>query len=218
MSRKSREKTIRRTITWQEESNKRQAEHAALLNYGYGEQAANEAQKRQNEFYDKTYAMNTVGAKMRQIEEAGASYGLLAGGGMGGGASGGVPAMGSGAGNQQGKGADIAAAQAAANQQEMLKLEKAKGAAEISLMGAQSMKAAKETQEIDQDVKMKAIREPIEWEGLQKTIESIMAETENKNVARSGMRLQNAFDEIRNKSAGELHEYTVDKLFMKQKF
>ena len=63
----------------QNEQSKQNIEHAAAVNYGYGEMSADNAQARTKALYSELYSPE---AKVKQLKEAGLSV-LLAGGSCG---------------------------------------------------------------------------------------------------------------------------------------
>ena len=84
----------------QNEQSKENIEHAAAVNYGYGEMAADNAQARTKALYSELYSPE---AKVKQLKDAGLSVGLMYGQGGAGGTSSTPGAQGQGAGGQQGK-------------------------------------------------------------------------------------------------------------------
>ena len=84
----------------QNEQSKQNIEHAAAVNYGYGEMSADNAQARTKALYSELYSPE---AKVKQLKEAGLSVGLMYGQGGAGGTSSTAGAQGQGAGGQQGK-------------------------------------------------------------------------------------------------------------------
>lgn len=77
-------------------------EQAAELNYQYGEKAANNADARARAIYTD---LNSPGARVKQLQDAGLSTAMMygSGGGGGGSAAAATASQGSGAGGQQGK-------------------------------------------------------------------------------------------------------------------
>lgn len=110
---------------------KKNVEHAARVNYGYGEMAADSADARTRALYSSLYSPE---AKVKQLKEAGLSVGLMYGQGGAGGTSSTAGAQGQGAGGQQGK-------------QPIGMLE----GAQLGLMAAQTMKLKAEADNLNQD-------------------------------------------------------------------
>lgn len=79
---------------------KENIEHAAKVNYGYGEMAADSADARTRALYSSLYSPE---AKVKQLKNAGLSVGLMYGQGGAGGTTSTAGAMGQGAGGQQAK-------------------------------------------------------------------------------------------------------------------
>ena len=79
----------------QNEQSKQNIEHAAAVNYGYGEKSADNAQARTKALYSELYSPE---AKVKQLKEAGLSVGLMYGQGGPGGTSSTPGAQGQGAG------------------------------------------------------------------------------------------------------------------------
>ena len=119
----------------QNEQSKQNIEHAAAVNYGYGEMSANNAQARTKALYSELYSPE---AKVKQLKEAGLSVGLMYGQGGAGGTSSTAGAQGQGAGGQQGK-QPIGILQGA----------------ELGLMAAQAKKLEAEADNLNQDTKVK---------------------------------------------------------------
>ena len=119
----------------QNEQSKQNIEHAAAVNYGYGEMSADNAQARTKALYSELYSPE---AKVKQLKEAGLSVGLMYGQGGAGGTSSTAGAQGQGAGGQQGK-QPIGILQGA----------------ELGLMAAQAKKLAAEADNLNQDTKVK---------------------------------------------------------------
>lgn len=108
------------------------AEHAAELNYRYGEMAAENAFGRQMKMYERSYEDQSYQAMRNQMENAGLSVGLMYGGGASGGGAGatnGAP-MGNGAGISNGSAPREAEFQSMA-------MELAKQSKEVQMMGSQ---------------------------------------------------------------------------------
>lgn len=78
----------RKLLKAQEEAQMRLNEHAAKLNYDFGEAAANNAFERQMKMYERSYEDQSYKAMRKQMEDAGLSVGLMYGGGGAGGAGG----------------------------------------------------------------------------------------------------------------------------------
>lgn len=131
-------------------------EHAAKLNYEYGEKSAENAFARQMQSYAQSYSDNTLKNQVNQARDAGLSVGLLYGGGAQGGGEGSL------SGGTQGTGASgIAAGQAPSAGIEMqglaLMQQGAKNAAEIQLMNSQSKVNEAKAEEMHESAeKMKA--------------------------------------------------------------
>ena len=119
----------------QNEQSKENIEHAAAVNYGYGEMAADNAQARTKALYSELYSPE---AKVKQLKDAGLSVGLMYGQGGAGGTSSTPGAQGQGAGGQQGK-QPIGILQGA----------------EIGLMAAQAKKLEAEADNLNQDTDVK---------------------------------------------------------------
>ena len=119
----------------QNEQSKQNIEHAAAVNYGYGEMSADNAQARTKALYSELYSPE---AKVKQLKEAGLSVGLMYGQGGAGGTSSTAGAQGQGAGGQQGK-QPIGILQGA----------------ELGLMAAQAKKLEAEADNLNQDTKVK---------------------------------------------------------------
>lgn len=79
---------------------KENIEHAAKVNYGYGEMAADSSDARTRALYSSLYSPE---AKVKQLKEAGLSVGLMYGQGGAGGTTSTSGAQGQGAGGQQAK-------------------------------------------------------------------------------------------------------------------
>ena len=84
----------------QNAQSKENIEHAAAVNYGFGEMAADSADARTRALYSSLYSPE---AKVKQLKEAGLSVGLMYGQGGPGGTSSTAGAQGQGAGGQQAK-------------------------------------------------------------------------------------------------------------------
>ena len=84
----------------QNAQSKENIEHAAKINYGYGEMAADSADARTRALYSSLYSPE---AKVKQLKNAGLSVGLMYGQGGAGGTTSTSGAMGQGAGGQQAK-------------------------------------------------------------------------------------------------------------------
>lgn len=78
----------RKLLKAQEQAQMRLNEHAAKLNYDFGEAAANNAFERQMKMYERSYEDQSYKAMRKQMEDAGLSVGLMYGGGGAGGAGG----------------------------------------------------------------------------------------------------------------------------------
>ena len=122
-------------MLFRSEQSKQNIEHAAAVNYGYGEMAADNAQERTKALYSELYSPE---AKVKQLKEAGLSVGMMYGQGGAGGTSSTPGAQGQGAGGQQGK-QPIGILQGA----------------ELGLMAAQAKKLEAETENINQDTDVK---------------------------------------------------------------
>ena len=85
----------------QNKQSKENIEHAAGVNYGYGEMAADSADARTRALYKDLYSPE---AKVKQLKNAGLSVGLMYGQGGAGGTTSTSGAMGQGAGGQQAQG------------------------------------------------------------------------------------------------------------------
>ena len=119
----------------QNQQSKENIEHAAAVNYGYGEMSADNAQARTKALFSELYSPE---AKVKQLKEAGLSVGLMYGQGGAGGTSSTAGAQGQGAGGQQGK-QPIGILQGA----------------ELGLMAAQAKKLEAEADNLNQDTKVK---------------------------------------------------------------
>lgn len=119
----------------QNQQSKENIEHAAAVNYGYGEMSADNAQARTKALFSEIYSPE---AKVKQLKEAGLSVGMMYGQGGAGGTSSTAGAQGQGAGGQQGK-QPIGILQSA----------------ELGLMAAQAKKLEAEADNLDQDTKVK---------------------------------------------------------------
>lgn len=119
----------------QNEQSKQNIEHAAAVNYGYGEMSADNAQARTKALFSELYSPE---AKVKQLKQAGLSVGLMYGQGGAGGTSSTAGAQGQGAGGQQGK-QPIGILQGA----------------ELGLMAAQAKKLEAEADNLNQDTKVK---------------------------------------------------------------
>lgn len=157
-------------------------EHAAQLNYQYGEQAAENAYERQIGMYERTLEDNSPAEQVKRLEKAGLSVGLMYGssGTTGQGQATTAP-MGSGSGGQQGGnaaamyGAKSAAAQAIA-QSMSVGLQIARQKAEIKNIEAQTEKTQAEAKtETD---KRETFIENIKQEGQQKWLKNIQTQWE----------------------------------------
>lgn len=127
-----RKKRERRQVDLQKELN----ENAAELNYKYGEMSADQAFRRQMEMYERTYQDESPENRVKQLEDAGLSVGLMYGGGQGTGGMGQATTapQGSGASGQAGGQAAKATEQEMANiQRQGIALQAAKVASEIDL-------------------------------------------------------------------------------------
>ncbi len=78
----------RKLLQAQEQAQMRLNEHAAKLNYDFGEMAANNAFERQMKMYERSYEDQSYKAMRKQMEDAGLSVGLMYGGAGAGGAGG----------------------------------------------------------------------------------------------------------------------------------
>ena len=119
----------------QNQQSKENIEHAASVNYGYGEMAADSADARTRALFKDLYSPE---AKVKQLKNAGLSVGLMYGQGGAGGTTSTAGAMGQGAGAQQGK-------------QPLGILQNA----EIGLMAAQAKKLNAEADNLIQDTDKK---------------------------------------------------------------
>lgn len=120
----------------QNQQSKENIEHAASVNYGYGEMSADSADARTRALYSDLYSPE---AKVQQLKNAGLSVGLMYGQGGQGGTSSTAGAQGQGAGGQQGK-------------QPLGILQ----SAELGLMAAQAKKLNAEANNIEGDTAKKA--------------------------------------------------------------
>lgn len=200
-------KRTKKQIQQQEESQRRLNEQAAELNYNYGEQTADNAYKRQLDFYNIQKEDNSYSSQVADAEKAGLSVGLLYGGGAGAtGGQGGTPAAGSGAGNQKaGQATSAAEMEQLRQQRQAANVETARAAAEIGLTAAETKKVKAETENLEEDTKGKET----ETELTKATIESITEDIENKKIQRQGYILQNKFDEIRNEVSEKTKEEQI---------
>ena len=143
----------------QNQQSKENIEHAAAVNYGYGEMAANSADARARALFKDLYSPE---AKVKQLKDAGLSVGLMYGQGGAGGTSSTAGAMGQGAGGQQAK-------------QPLGILQ----SAELGLMLAQAKKLNAEAEDKSLDVKMKQR----EWEWSEKhAVEEVTINVNNERI------------------------------------
>lgn len=198
-------KKIDRTAKKTEESQSRLNRESAKLNYDYGEMSAEEADRRQREYYDYTSERESAAVKLQEWKDAGLSPGAFAGG-SGGGGTGGTPAMGSGAGGQRGKGADAAAALEASNNAKLANAEVINKGAETALLMSEKKKAEAETANIAKDTEGK----DTETELIRTQINDILQGIENKKAQQTGQTLQNEFDSLRNNTAGQLNNANLE--------
>lgn len=172
-------------------------EQAAATNYKWGEMSADNAFKRQMEMYERSHKDNSPLAKRKQLEEAGLSTALMYGAPQSVGGAGqisGAPQGATGGANSGYASDEIA--------RTGMGLQMAKLGAEVQLLTAQAEKAEAEADKTAGiDTKEKEIQ-----------IESITQDIQNKKVQRTGMILQNTFDEIRNEISSETKEIQIEKL------
>lgn len=159
-------------------------EHAAGVNYGYGEQAADNAASRQTQLYNSLYS---APAQVQYLKEAGLSPGLMYANGAGGSGQTFTP-QGTGAGAQQGKMFDLY------GNNEMLRTM-----SEIELNKAQARKL-----NADADV--------TENTGINlanANISKLLADTGLTLSKTTTQNLQNSYDEIRNEIYAETKDFHI---------
>lgn len=183
MAIKSREK-------WSNDQQVGMAQRVGQLNFDFNEQAANNAHNRQMEMYERTYQDNSPANRVKQLEEAGLSIGLMYGGAAGTGGMGQVSSAPQGAGAQgiQPKLSSVTDRQMAKTQTAALALEIGKTASEIDLNNSIATKNQAETQKIS----------GVDTEVGKAQYKSITAATENTMLEAQGIKLDNQFSEMRN--------------------
>ncbi len=132
-------KRQRKAIEAQKNAQKELNEQAALLNYEYGEKAAENAYQRQLAMYQRSYEDQSYEAMVNQMEDAGLSVGLMYGGngsGGGAGAMSGAP-KGDTGGAIAGQAANAAALMQIENERKSLALQQASMAKDIQLKDAE---------------------------------------------------------------------------------
>jgi len=171
-------------------------EHAAKLNYEYGEMAADNADARARAFYTD---FNSPAAKVRQLQEAGLSTALMysGGGGVGGSAAATTASQGSGAGGQQGK-----------------TPESAMQGAQLGLMLAQ-------IRNLNEDSEKKKVEANklagVDTQALQQSIEEskyrvnkLITEVGNNMLDAANKQLQNTFDAMRNEIQQKTKNFQIN--------
>ena len=146
-------KRQRKAIKAQKEAQKELNEQAALLNYQYGEKAAENAYQRQLAMYNRSYEDQSYGAMVNQMEDAGLSVGLMYGGnGSGGGAGAmtGAPKADTG-GATAGQAANAAALMEAENQRKALALQHVSAVKDIELKDAEIELKKKEAERVGKE-------------------------------------------------------------------
>lgn len=140
-------------ITAQKEAQMELNKQAALLNYEYGEKAAENAYQRQLAMYQRSYEDQSYKAMVKQMEDAGLSVGLMYGGngsGGGAGAMSGAP-KGDTGGAIAGQAASAAALMEVENQRRSLALQQASMAKDIQLKDAEIELKEKEADKAGQE-------------------------------------------------------------------
>lgn len=189
----------------QQRREQQNVEHAAEVNYEYGEKAADNAQQRDmenwTEKFNTTNEYNTPEAQVRRMKDAGLSVGLMYGGAGNSGTAVSptqTGAQGGGAGNQQGKAAGTVA-----------------GIQATSLALDAMMKEA-QIQNIKADTKEKEAvatkTAGVDTEMVKTSIEDVTENIANKQIQRQGMILQNQFDSIRNYIAENTKDMNIERL------
>lgn len=182
-----RKKLMREQIEAQKELNR----YASELNYQYGEQAADNAYRRQMRMYERSYKDQSYAAMRKQMEDAGLSVGLMYGGSGSGGGAGEMSGAPQGA-TGGATGGDASAAMAIAirereleNQTRMtnaqIKLTEAQ--AEAARAGARKSNVDADDTEQTREKRISLYEEEIEKtfeEGRAKWIENIAKQFENE--------------------------------------
>lgn len=140
-------------ITAQKEAQMELNKQAALLNYEYGEKAAENAYQRQLAMYQRSYEDQSYKAMVKQMEDAGLSVGLMYGGngsGGGAGAMSGAP-KGDTGGAIAGQAASATALMEVENQRRSLALQQASMAKDIQLKDAEIELKEKEADKAGQE-------------------------------------------------------------------
>lgn len=193
-------KRLKKQLAWQQEENRRQAEE----NYQYGEKAADNAYQRSLGLLEANKEANSLVSQVADAKEAGLSPSIFSNiaGSTGAAAGGGAQGTGS-------KGispVDRAALEGIKNEKRSIGIEAARQRAEEIIQIAEAEKIRAETKNIEKDTEGK----DVEGELIKVQIKDITENIENKRIQREGQRLQNEFDEIRNKGAKELKEYEIE--------
>lgn len=147
---KNKHKYAVKLLKEQEASQQRINESLGLMNYEYGEQAADAAHGRSLDLLRAETEANSWESQVADAQNAGLSVGLLYGGGGGGGTGGsaGGGAQGDGAGNQRAQAPNYLDILAADSQRKIANAEVARAGREAGLFGAEAQKTIAETQQI----------------------------------------------------------------------
>lgn len=212
--------SIKTQLKWQREQQELLNQHAAMINYQYGEKSAENAFKRQMEMYERQTQDQSYASMRKQMENAGLSIGLMYGGA--GGSGGGVGSM-SGAPQGATGGAvagDAASGMGAAIQMRQMKLQEAMMLANVEKTKAETANIEKDTEgKDDQSAKTRAETKNIIDIGTA-TLEGIKQDNESKwldnQFKRFTMRAKNASESIEayHKDFGKI-EMTMDSLIAK---
>lgn len=180
----------------QHQYNLQENEHAAGLNFRYGEKAADNADARARAFYND---FNSPEAIRKQLESAGLSVGLMYGGGGAGGQghAGDSAPQGQGAGGQQGKTVNTAMA-----------IEGALAGSQIRLNEAEANKL---NAEAEYTSGVKTENTEAETNYANNAAELAAAETENTWAKKNLTELQSIAQDIQNTLQGETLYWQIEK-------
>lgn len=184
----------------QEESQQRLNEASALLNFSYGEQAADEAHKRSIDLYDYKANYENYENTIARAKEAGVNP--LAVLGMGGGGAGGIGggAMGDGAGGQRAQAPNYLDVLSVKSQAKVANAEALKAGKEAALLTSQK-------RNIDADTNLKLGQE----NKIGAEIENILQDTNNKITDQIGSEINNELNRINVEIADAGKEFNKDR-------
>lgn len=173
----------------QRQEQKEMTEDAARINYEYGEKAADAAWRRQMSLYEKSRQDQSYESRVRDMEKAGLSVGLMYGGGQSGGGAGIASAA------PQGSGASGQAAGRAANRAE--RQQAATAAAQMAINN-RSMMADIELKEANAELAKAEAKKlsGVDTDVATATYQNILQETQNKMAVEAGQKLQNSMAKI----------------------